>query len=214
MRAVALTAASILITASLPFGVLTAPQAAGTEVVRCDANTFTSRVRAVVGSVDIGISRINVHTYPGRTALTDGSRTQTNFNRKLSAGVSHTDGITLSAGATLKKVVSIFGEATSETGFAMAASTTVDESKYVTHTESVTIPGGKTVVWFVGHKTVRGAFRYSTCDPWVDTSGQGGKVSWHTGYWRSFAFRDDGGQRCDLDAVTSVAKAAKKIGCA
>jgi len=171
------------------------------------------RVRAVVGSVDIGISRLNVHTYPGRTVLTDGSRTETNFNRAFSAGVSHTFGITLSAGATLKKIVNIFGEATSETGFAAAVSSTRTESKYVTHTESVTIPGGKTVVWFVGHKTVKGAFRYSSCDPWVDGSGLG-KVSWNTGYWRSFAFRDDGGQRCDLAAVTSVAKAAKKIGCA
>ncbi|RHW25137.1 hypothetical protein D0Z08_20810 [Nocardioides immobilis] len=35
---------------------------------------------------------------------------------------------------------------------------------------TVTIPGGKTVIWFRGHVTVRGTYRYS----WCRSNGDGG----------------------------------------
>ena len=208
-------AAGILLTL-VPAGATAArPTQAGplARATTCDRNTYQSKVRTVSGTTSIGISRMWVKTYPGKTTVHQGKTITTDHNRTLKAGVSTTVGASMSAGAMLKKVVNVFGEAHAETNYRVSVGSTVGESKTVVNDETVVIPGGKTVVWFVGHKRVSGTYRYSSCDYSAEEPKDTGHVNWHTAKWFSFSIREDGGQRCDLKGNTSVARAAKRVGC-
>jgi len=179
----------------------------------CNRNTYVSKVKAVAGVTDIGISSMWVHTYPGKTVIHRSQTITVNHRTTLKAGISTTVGASLSAGAMLKKVVHAFAEVHAETTYKGSIGTTRREAKTIVQEETTTIPGGKTVVWFVGHKKVQGTFKYSSCDHEDGRPRDDGQVHWHSSHWRSFAIREDGGQRCDLKGNTSVARAAKVVGC-
>ena len=119
----------------------------------------------------------------------------------------------IGASAMLKKVVGVYGETHGETSYRVSFGTTDSETRTVTSDTTTTIPAGRTVIWFVGHRVVTGTFEYSSCNATDGHDQDTGVVKWQKSGWSSYSIRDDGGQRCDLPANTSVAKAAKKIGC-
>lgn len=179
----------------------------------CNRNTYETKVRAVTGVQDIGINRMWVRTYPGRTTISSGETVTTNHRTTLQADVGSTIGASVGAGAMLKKVVNVFAEAHADTNYKVSITDTSGDSATVVNQTTVVIPAGKTVVWFVGHKTVTGTFEYSSCNALDGSDPVTGVVKWRSSTWKSFDIRDDGGQRCDLAANTSVARAAKQIGC-
>ena len=217
-RLAALGAAAALLagTAASPAPAVaaSAPAAeAGRGADFCNRHTYDTKVRFVKGSTSIGISRMWVHTYPGDTTIHRGETVTTDHRKTFKAKVGTTVGASIGAEAMLKKVVGIFAEIHGESSYRASFGTTKTETRTVTSETTTRIPGGKTVVWFVGHKVVTGTFEYSSCNALDGSDPDTGVVKWRKSSWDSFAIRDDGGQRCDLRANTLVAKAAKKIAC-
>ncbi|MCW2794869.1 hypothetical protein [Nocardioides sp.] len=213
LAAAACTSAVLLTLLPAVASATVADQTTQVRVTTCDRNTYVSKVRTVKGLQSIGISRMWVHTYPGRTTIQQGETVETDHKVTLTASVSTTVGASLGAGAMLKKVVNVFAEVHGDTTYTGSISSTKSETKVVTSQTTTHIPAGRTVVWFVGHKTVKGSFQYSACDYAPDEPRDTGHVNWHSSRWSSFSIREDGGQRCDFTGNTSVARAAKRIGC-
>ena len=179
----------------------------------CNRHTYDTKVRFVQGSTAIGISRISARTYAGRTVIHRGETVTTQHRKTFAAKVGSTVGASIGASAMLKKVVNVFVEAHGDTSYRASYGTTGTETRTVTTDTTTTIPAGRTVIWFVGHRIVSGTFEYSSCNATDGHDQDTGVVKWRKTSWSSFSIRDDGGQRCDLPANTSVAKAAKRIGC-
>jgi hypothetical protein len=127
--------------------------------------------------------------------------------------VTSTASATIGASGMLKKVVSIWGEATGTLEMRLDVGNTKTLAKTITSDVTMTIPKATSVAWFRGYRYVGGTFDYSYCF-WTTGMPAGyGVVKWDQGRFSSYGYPGSGGQRCDLAPQDPIAAAAKRTVC-
>lgn len=180
------------------------------KATSCNPQKYASRYKEVRGSVQRRLSHVETEGIPGRKTIERGEQRNVNHTATFGANVTHSGQVVAGGSGMLKKVISIYGEASQQFGFTGSYSRTTTRNVTVTNKETMAIQGPTAVVWYRGWKVVSGTFKRSYCHA---LNARSGDVRWRSYRWKSYGVKEYGGQRCDRAAHTSVQKLAKRVGC-